>query len=302
MAAAEQAGIPHVERVEVQSPDAKPRQSPSRITDTEGNATATSHSIQDSKLLELPPELRNSIYRYVLVFEANIEIPDLGKLGRPALLKTCQQITGEATSIYYAENNFHAYATDNLAGVVRWASHLTVPARLAVRSIRLQLRLNEGFKDIIRRYIDESLGGNDGESAMLMKKALCASEQVLARCLGALYALCFVGISVQALCWPEGDAQQLGDSCVSGVVEVDGVVACISSMYTRDCAESMEARRARCMERVQRQRIQETQRHRPSSEDPDKLETECIKKMGVEAERLLKVWHAPGDAKAPGQT
>lgn len=62
---------------------------------------------RDSRLLSLPPEIRNSIYRYTLVEEEICITPwDLSGASHPALLEVNRQIRSEATEIHYKENRF----------------------------------------------------------------------------------------------------------------------------------------------------------------------------------------------------
>jgi hypothetical protein len=58
---------------------------------------------ESSPLLELPPELRNQIYRYVLVSKSTVHV-GLGAFVESPLLMTFKQIRHEATSIFYKEN------------------------------------------------------------------------------------------------------------------------------------------------------------------------------------------------------
>ena len=61
----------------------------------------------DCQLLnKLPAEIRNDIYRYVLLEEDRIR---LHRINAPALLTTCRQLLKEAGSIYFGENRFHIY-------------------------------------------------------------------------------------------------------------------------------------------------------------------------------------------------
>jgi hypothetical protein len=57
--------------------------------------------------LDLPPELRNTIYRFSLVGTEDIIINDCNKPQSPSLLPTCRQIRQEAMEIYYQESEFH---------------------------------------------------------------------------------------------------------------------------------------------------------------------------------------------------
>ncbi|KAK6389431.1 hypothetical protein LTR65_006812 [Meristemomyces frigidus] len=97
--------------------DRSPHSSPPDIINADVKTTA--NIVQYSSLLCIAPELRrNNIYNYVLVSQADIEIPDSGKLAQPGLLKTCQQITEEATAIYYAQNTFHACPENGTSATV----------------------------------------------------------------------------------------------------------------------------------------------------------------------------------------
>jgi len=60
----------------------------------------------DSPLLNLCAELRNMIWREVLIVDQFCVEIDADKPRQPALLQTCTQIRSEATPIYYLENTF----------------------------------------------------------------------------------------------------------------------------------------------------------------------------------------------------
>ncbi|KAK4544345.1 hypothetical protein LTR36_004236 [Oleoguttula mirabilis] len=66
-------------------------------------------AVSESTLLKLPPELRNRIYREVLVCANPIRVATAfaqQQWQAPSLLQTCVQIRGEASGIHYAENTF----------------------------------------------------------------------------------------------------------------------------------------------------------------------------------------------------
>lgn len=70
------------------------------------------HAVQDARvipgtslLLELPGEVRNRIFRHVLVSDDEIPI-DKTNFKQPTLLRTCKTIKNEASPIYYHENSF----------------------------------------------------------------------------------------------------------------------------------------------------------------------------------------------------
>lgn len=70
-----------------------------QVLKTNANITTQAH------LLTLPGELRNVIYRLVLLSDKRIKI-DKTHRKMPSLLRTCQQIYAEARSIYFGENSF----------------------------------------------------------------------------------------------------------------------------------------------------------------------------------------------------
>ena len=74
-------------------------------------------------LLGLPGELRNRIYRYVLVSDETIHIdPDCFQ--QPALLRTCTQVRNETSSIYYKENDFEFEVLEfNISALMSWWQH-----------------------------------------------------------------------------------------------------------------------------------------------------------------------------------
>lgn len=90
-----------------------------------------------SKLLSLPAELRNKIYKCCLIADDidDTEIPTILRKGvcsvlitkdlkLPALLAVCRQIRMEATDIFYRSNKFHVPIHDWDASLyLAWRSH-----------------------------------------------------------------------------------------------------------------------------------------------------------------------------------
>ena len=72
-------------------------------------------------LLTIPPEMRNRIYREVLV-EGRITISGHDQLPtEPPLLRVCRTTRHEALSIYYQENRFRFLIVDNDASkYIKW--------------------------------------------------------------------------------------------------------------------------------------------------------------------------------------
>ena len=71
-------------------------------------------------LLALPPEIRNTIYREVLVPTVDILITRKVIERETALLKVCHQIREEASSIFYGENKFKDWRRSQAATVISW--------------------------------------------------------------------------------------------------------------------------------------------------------------------------------------
>lgn len=65
------------------------------------------------RFMDLPPELRNRIYRCALCKEGSIAVTQVG-YDRPALLQTCKQARQEALGIYYGSdaNRFRMCTSD----------------------------------------------------------------------------------------------------------------------------------------------------------------------------------------------
>ncbi|KAM3420438.1 hypothetical protein BST61_g3711 [Cercospora zeina] len=83
-------------------------QAPIDMTQSDAKTRAAQVSPTPSRLLRLPAELRNRIYRLGLHTagdEDRIIVTDFGH-ERPALLQTCRKIRTEALKIYYYENSF----------------------------------------------------------------------------------------------------------------------------------------------------------------------------------------------------
>lgn len=85
---------------------------------TDGNANSTGNC----PLLELPAELRNRIYEYVLgppnrmrIDSSSARYSSACKLQFPPLLRTCQQIRAEASGIWYSSTTFIWYRPSKLS-------------------------------------------------------------------------------------------------------------------------------------------------------------------------------------------
>ena len=116
-------------------------------TDDSKATTSTSHLqngvVQNSRLLQLPSELRNRIYEFALTQPNAIRLP-LGQSERDkrALLRTCHQIHDEAVGIYYGNNAFVADCGAWFLNVdlISWLRGLGWKKRIMLRDVRLSLR------------------------------------------------------------------------------------------------------------------------------------------------------------------
>jgi len=59
-----------------------------------------------SQFFKLPLEIRNTIYRLVLIESHNIDLAETG-VPEPGLLETCRRVRAEAKGIFYLENTFN---------------------------------------------------------------------------------------------------------------------------------------------------------------------------------------------------
>ena len=96
-------------------------------TDDEQHASSSPRSSalrkNDSPLLSLPAELRNTIYRYALLEPDEIEVERQQHM-QPALLRICRQVRSEASPMFYNENKFKAVSTDlsAIAPATHWTN------------------------------------------------------------------------------------------------------------------------------------------------------------------------------------
>lgn len=68
--------------------------------------------IPRAAFIDLTGELRNRIYRLVLVEEKKIELSKLNRFSKPGLLSTCKQIRSETVKIFYVENKWEIDCPD----------------------------------------------------------------------------------------------------------------------------------------------------------------------------------------------
>lgn len=62
--------------------------------------------VTESPLFKLPPELRNTIYRFAIVTEDDLQITKTGGIPEPALLSVSKTVRSETFGLFYHENRF----------------------------------------------------------------------------------------------------------------------------------------------------------------------------------------------------
>ena len=102
---------------------------------------------QNSLLLDLPPELRNTIYSLVLTNQEHVLVdpnsdvsetgdrfePDDMVIKEPGFLRTCQMFRKEATTMYYSANAFYSI---QCAKMLRWIKGIGPEKRALLKDVR----------------------------------------------------------------------------------------------------------------------------------------------------------------------
>jgi len=96
---------------------------------------------QDSPLLELPPELRNAIYKYVLfeppIYDSRIRQYRAGRPQIPALLTLCLQIRREAKPIFSNEVYLGDLYAHEPQPITRWLRDIGEENRALIKTLRV---------------------------------------------------------------------------------------------------------------------------------------------------------------------
>lgn len=121
----------------------------------------------DLTILErLPGELRNRIYRYVLLRNGPFTVTATG-IQEPPLLSVCKQIRQEGILIFYGENEIHVPFMDYDSSLfVKWteksralAEKYNVPRRFArVRGVGNKSPHWENLSTWLKRYHEDVVG------------------------------------------------------------------------------------------------------------------------------------------------
>ncbi|KAH9837400.1 hypothetical protein Tdes44962_MAKER08366 [Teratosphaeria destructans] len=122
------------------------------------------------RFLALPPELRNTIYEYLLVYKYGITLSRriIGVHCMPPLLRTCRQIKTEASAIYYSQNDFTAIIPSPSPGrdgaVWSWFEMLGAENCALIRCLHLRWLDLRACRQFAKEYAtvarDEELAGD----------------------------------------------------------------------------------------------------------------------------------------------
>lgn len=119
-----------MERDEATTAEASANEDGAHTTDRQGgdNTNTEEKAASRCRLLELPAELRNHIYEFVVLQESRVSIftwlPAHEEDAQPALSLTCRQIRNECLPVYYDVNTFRFIPScSRTAGMVTpWGS------------------------------------------------------------------------------------------------------------------------------------------------------------------------------------
>lgn len=127
-----------------------------------------------SRLLSLPPELRNRIYEYVVTSEDCLLIPsickhrDLPSAEQPGLTRVNRQLRKESLAMFYTQNIFtaHIHRCD-FGFLIDWMNSIGVDNRQRICRVRLNLKdrwtCGKGLLDFFRWCVQ-----SEGTEDMLM--------------------------------------------------------------------------------------------------------------------------------------
>lgn len=136
-------------------------------------------STSSSPLLELPPELRNTIYCLILIDGEPTEL-NANSITTPnctALLQTCTQIRSEATALFLASNSFQISIkmdeSSKITSAAKWLGSLPAEHTRKIKVITLLVYLLDAQRGEVDRCLEGLGQGGQGTSAELsarMKK------------------------------------------------------------------------------------------------------------------------------------
>lgn len=114
-------------------------------------------SVAKSPLFDLPPEIRNTIYRYVLVKTRNIAITKSRGIPEPALLLVSKLVRSETYELFYIENKFKCVVIQFDPACImlanrRWSALSRIPGTILdpiINGLALDLRGRRNWKNLV---------------------------------------------------------------------------------------------------------------------------------------------------------
>ena len=180
-------------------------------TKNDSNSTSLQRS-QTSSLLKLPPELRNIVYREVLVSEHRIETNDTLEamrciVPRMQLLHICREIRGDAYDVFWGENSFHFTARDeeDFANLWNWIIRIGQKRAMLIKNFSISSMLSLRYVSSVARLL------SNPNPRLPVSVYMLGTQIRLLRAQGvAVSAIHFVKPAAE-------DSSELGERVMSGV-------------------------------------------------------------------------------------
>jgi len=113
-------------------------------------------SVAESCLFKLPPELRNTIYRFAIVADNEVSITKAGGIPEPGLLSVCKIVRSEAFGTFYQENKFSCVVDDYdpasvMLAMRRASRHFSTPIGAGgIDDFSLRCSLSPHWKNLVQ--------------------------------------------------------------------------------------------------------------------------------------------------------
>ncbi|KAK3707357.1 hypothetical protein LTR37_012201 [Vermiconidia calcicola] len=170
---------------------------------------ATSTAAKVCRLTILPAELRNVIYRHVLLSEHSIDIA--AARSKSSLLETCKQIRQEASSMFYSENTFVWQATDgNCNGLISWLAAIGPESAASIPQLKIDFQLSDVFRAAAPTTEISNVTREDVKERFAFE---VAAKDELRRCVSVLLPLPRLGLSYNRVLMAEDESELMkGDT------------------------------------------------------------------------------------------
>ena len=144
---------------------------------------------QQSRLLTLPAELRNTIYRFVLINEDFVPVSQEVISHLTPLLQTCQQTKAEASGIFYAENTFTTTASVPGAATSQaaaWVHSLSTTDASAIKLLQVKWLLPRSSMRLLKAAKILWIRNDEFDSAYGLGRIMTEQDKNAANFLGSL--------------------------------------------------------------------------------------------------------------------